>query len=288
MLLTTLFRELRLSEPFDRTPEPDSVMDSEEAVSAFVRAGRPGGILSGVYAFYVEQACRMIRPGDRVLDLGCGPATLLASIAALNPDAQFIGIDWSAPMVSAGQAALRETTARNVDLRVDDMTTLSTVESGSVDVVLSSLAMHHLPDLDQLRRCFEAIARVMAPEARLFIADFGRLKSVKSVDYFVRRAIPKGEPVLERDYRASLRAAFAREEFAGALPDRVKSRITIYSTIVSPMMVVLMAPFPAARPDARPDARGAARRLLSRLPHRRRADYRQLRLCLRLGGMPLA
>lgn len=282
MLPATLLRELFTSAQFERVPESDLVMDSEEAVSAFARAGRPNGILSGVYAFYTQQACRMVRPGDRVLDLGCGSARLLASIAALNEDASFVGVDLSAAMIATGNESLRHTATRNVSLRIDDMTELSTVEPGSVDVVLSSMAMHHLPDADRLRRCFEAIERVTAPGARVFISDFGRLKSLKSVEYFVRRAIPPGEPTLEHDYRASLRAAFSREEFGGALPGRLKQRLSIYSTVVSPLMVVLMTPFPES-------TRGGgsnAVQLLKTLPRRRRADYRQLRLSLRLGGMP--
>lgn len=283
MLLTTLLRELLSSDRFDRVPEPNLVMDSDEVVSAFARAGQADGILSGVYAFYREQACKMIRPGDRVLDLGCGPALLLSSIAALNPDATFVGIDCSAPMIARGTALLRDRARRNVDLRIDDMTELSSVESGSIDVVLSSMALHHLPDADHLHRCFEAIERVMAPEARLFISDFGRLKSLASVEYFVRRTIPTDESILERDYRASLRAAFSTEDFNNALPHRLRQCISIYSTIVSPMMVVLMAPFPQAPSPSTGNAHGA----LATLPYNRRADYRQLRLSLRLGGMPL-
>src|SRR5688572_2906826 len=94
------------SPQFDRIPESDLIMDSEEAVAAFARAGQPNGILSGVYAFYTEQACKMIRPGDRVLDLGCGPALLLASIAALNQGARFTGVDCSAPMIARGNEIL--------------------------------------------------------------------------------------------------------------------------------------------------------------------------------------
>lgn len=282
MLLATLLRETFTSAQFDRIPEPDLIMDSEEAVSAFARAGQPNGILSGVYAFYVEQACRMVRPGDRVLDLGCGSALLLGSVAALNGDASFVGVDLSASMIETGNESLRHSPARNVALRIDDMTELSSVESGSVDVVLSSMALHHLPDADHLRRCFEAVERVLAPEGRVFISDFGRLKSLKSVEYFVRRAIPPDEPKLEDDYRASLRAAFSREEFARALSGRLKQRISIYSTVVSPMMVVLMTPFP----ESPRGGDGDAGRLLKALPRNRRADYQQLRLSLRLGGMP--
>jgi SAM-dependent methyltransferase len=280
-----LLRELVTSEQFGRVPESDLVMDSEDAVSAFVRAGQPNSVLSGVYAFYVEQACTMIRPGDRVLDLGCGPAVLLASIATLNQDAHFVGVDCSARMIAAGAASLRDSAARNVDLRIDDMTALSSIATGSVDVVLSSMAMHHLPDADHLRQCFEAIDRVMAPHATVFISDFGRLHSLQSVEYFVRRAIPKDEPVLEHDYRASLRAAFSREEFSQALPDRLRERLSIYATVVSPMMVVLMTPFPGTPSN---DSKSkSAERVSAMLPHTRRADYRQLRLCLRLGGMPV-
>ena len=257
-------------------------MDSEEAVSAFARAGQPNGILSGVYAFYVEQACKMIRPRNRVLDLGCGAARLLGSIAALNEDASFVGVDSSAPMIARGNESLRHLRTRNVVLRIDDMTELSLVESGSINVVLSSMAMHHLFDISDLQRCFGAIERVMAPGGKVFISDFGRLKSLKSIEYFVRRAIPPGEPVLEHDYRASLRAAFSREEFSRALPGLMKQRLSIYSTVLSPMMVILMTPFPES-------ARGRswnAKPMLKTLPTNRRADYQQLRLSLRLGGMP--
>lgn len=279
MLVTTLLRELFKPAPFDRIPEPNLVMDSEDAVAAFARAGQPGGILSGVYAFYVEQACRMIRPGDRVLDLGCGSALLLASVAALNKDASFTGIDSSAPMIATGSESLSRSGTRNVVVRIDDMTELSTVESGSIDVVLSSMSMHHLADTDHLQRCFDAIERVMAPNAKVFISDFGRLKSVKSVEYFVRRAIPKDEPRLEHDYRASLRAAFSTDEFRRAMSRRMKQRISLYSTVLSPMMIVLMTPFPDA-------SNGNGDRMVATLPRKRRADYQQLRLSFRLGGMP--
>jgi arsenite methyltransferase len=282
MLLTTLVREWLTPRGFDRTAEQDLVMDSDEAVSAFARAGRPNSILSGVHAFTAQLACRMIRPGDRVLDLGCGPASLLASIAARNRQSSFVGIDASPKMIAAGNAVLRETGADNVELRVDDMTELSSVPPAGVDVVLSSMAMHHLADTQALRRCFEAIERVMAPGANVLISDFGRLNSLKSIEYFVRRAIPPDEPELERDYRASLRAAFSRKEFAAALPGRISERISLYTTALSPMMVVMMTPLPDFSGNS---LRSAA--VVRSLPRARRADYWQLYFSLRLGGMPV-
>lgn len=283
MLLVTVFREWRTVATFDRHPEVEPVTQGAAAVAAFAQAARPGGILSGVHAFYARQACRMVRPGDRVLDLGCGPASLLAAIAERRSAATFVGIDRSAAMVAAGRALIAARRLRNVELRLEDMSELPTVDSGTVDVVFSSMALHHLPDLRGLRGCLKAVERVMAPGARLFIADFGRLKCLESVEYFVRRAIPRDEPLLERDYRASLRAAFSKEEIAQALPPRLASRMAVYSTAVSPVMVVVMTPFPDR--DARASG---SRSTLRGLPRARQADYWQLRLFLRLGGMPLA
>jgi ubiquinone/menaquinone biosynthesis C-methylase UbiE len=279
MLLATLLRESFTSKGFDRVPETDLVMDSKEAVEAFVRAGQPNGSLSGAYAFYREQACRMIRPGDRVLDLGCGPGLLLGSIAALNQQASFIGVDRSAAMIETGRELLSRLNHSNVDFRIDDMTALSFVESGSVDVVLSSMSLHHLPDTHHLRRCFEAMERVMAPGARVFISDFGRLKRLESVEYFVRRA--RNESRLEHDYRESLWAAFSTAEFSDALTSRMRQKISIYATAVTPMMVVLMTPFAGSAVADGWTGRRASRAL----PRNCRADYFQLRLFFRLGGM---
>jgi len=84
-------------------------------VAAFVRAGKPSGVLSGVYAFHVEQACNMIRPGDRILDLGCGPALLLTAIAVLNRDSSFLGIDLSDAMIEKGNKSVRDLAVSNVE-----------------------------------------------------------------------------------------------------------------------------------------------------------------------------
>ena len=283
MLLTTLARELLTPHRFARMAEQNLVMDSEDAVSAFARAGRPNSILSGVHAFTAELVCRMIRAGDRVLDLGCGPASLLASIAVRNEQASFVGIDASPKMIAAGNAVVRDTGARNVELRVDDMCELSSVAPASIDVVLSSMTMHHLADMRALRYCFQAIERVMAPEARLVILDFARLNSLKSIEYFVRRAIPRDEPVLEHDYRASLRAAFSKQEFAAALSDGARERVSLYTTAPAPMMVVMMTPLPASPSTS--SLRNASH--VRSLPRARRADYWQLYLSLRLGGLPV-
>lgn len=278
VLAATMLREAFTAERFSRVVEPGAVTDNADDVAAFARAAAPGGILSGVHAFFADQAARVIRAGDSVLDLGCGPAAHLLPLAAAQPDCTFTGIDASPGMIAAASASAAGRGLANIGYRLDDMAALDTVPDGSIDVVLSSMALHHLIDGEQLSRCFSAIARVLKPGGRVFIMDFGRLRSLTSVDELVRRSIPPHEPLLIRDYRASLLAAFSRAEIEAALPASLRARLSVYCTVVSPLMMVLATPLAAPAP-----ARHARD-----LPRRRRADYRQLALFLRLGGMPVS
>jgi len=281
-LISTIFRELTSSSEFDRVPESCLVMDEPAAVAAFVRAGEPNGVLSGVYAYHLAQSCAAIRPGDAVLDLGCGPANLLVAAARLNPGAHFVGVDLSAGMLDEGRKLIEAAGLQNVELRLDDITKLDSVADGSIDVVLSSMALHHLSDTASLEDCMAAVDRVLAPGGRVYICDFGRLKRVRTVEYFVRRAIPEDEPILGRDYYESLKAAFSKLEIKSALSRLTKHKLRLHSTPVSPIMLVIKTDYD---PALAAPTRTEIERMIKRLPRRRRQDLWQLRLFFRMGGL---
>jgi arsenite methyltransferase len=283
-LIRTIFRELVCSRGFNRAPE-GAVMASPAAVTAFARAGEPNGVLSGVYAYHLAQFCAMIRPGDRVLDLGCGPANLLVGAARLNPESHFIGVDLSPAMLEQATALAQASGLRNVELRMDDFTKLESIADVSIDVVLSSMALHHLPDVESLAACLAAVDRVLAADGGIYICDFGRLKSLRSIEYFIERAIPKNEPLLAGDYHASLKAAFSRQEVEAALRAAMRRPVRVYATAVGPLMMVLKTDERA--PLSRP-TKAAISEIVARLPRERREDLRQLRSFLRLGGLKWA
>ena len=52
--------------------------DDPAQVAAFARAGREDGVIGQIYLLHSAQLCELIRPGDAVVDLACGPATQLA------------------------------------------------------------------------------------------------------------------------------------------------------------------------------------------------------------------
>ena len=118
----------------------------------------------------VDQA--LIKPGDNVLDVGCGTGeiTLRAKTRA-GKDGQVFGIDPAQEMITvARNKAMRKGLA--IDFRVGEIESLPFTDA-SIDVVTSSLMMHHLPDDLKVRGLAE-IYRVLKPGGRLLITDFMR------------------------------------------------------------------------------------------------------------------
>jgi ubiquinone/menaquinone biosynthesis C-methylase UbiE len=113
-----------------------------------------------------------LRPGDRVLEVGCGTGEVaLRARLRVGPAGQVSGVDPSADMI----AVARRKAAQNgleIDYRVGTIEALP-FQDASLDVVLSSLMMHHLPD-DVKRAGLAEVRRVLAPGGRLLVVDFSR------------------------------------------------------------------------------------------------------------------
>lgn len=117
----------------------------------------------------VEHA--LIQPGDSVLDVGCGTGEVTLRAKQRAKHGHVYGIDPAPEMI----AVARKKAARKgleIDFRVGVIEALPFGDS-SIDVVTSSLMMHHLPD-DLKMRGLAEIYRVLKPGGRLLIADFMR------------------------------------------------------------------------------------------------------------------
>lgn len=117
----------------------------------------------------VDQA--LIKTGDSVLDVGCGTGEVTLVAKARAKHGKVYGIDPAPEMI----AVARKKAARKgleIDFRVGVIEALPFPDS-SIEVVTSSLMMHHLPD-DLKARGLMEIYRVLKPGGRLLIADFMR------------------------------------------------------------------------------------------------------------------
>jgi trans-aconitate methyltransferase len=106
------------------------------------------------------------KPGERVLDVGCGDGALTASIVARG--AEVIGIDSSPSLIEAAHA-------RGIDARVIDAYALPFREE--FDAAFSNAALHWMlePDL-----ALAGIRRALVPRGR-FIGEMGAQGNVAAI-----------------------------------------------------------------------------------------------------------
>ncbi len=112
-----------------------------------------------------------IEPGQRVLDLGCGTATLTLLVKRLHPEAEVAGVDGDPKILKIARAkAAREGLSVKLDRA---MAFALPYPAESFDRVLSSLVFHHLTRENKTRALSE-VWRVLRPGGELHIADWGR------------------------------------------------------------------------------------------------------------------
>ena len=267
-----------------RIPEPDMVMTDDANTAAFMLAGREDGILAHTYLYHAIQASAVIAPGARVLDLGCGPANQLALIAQLNPDAHFIGVDASDSMLALARETLGRCKVINVELRKASIDALDAWEDASVDAVISTMTLHHLPDIATLDAVMRETARALKPGGGIYIADFGRMKRQAGQAAFAndRKAIQPD--IFTLDYYNSVRAAFSLAELKNA-SGILGPTVSLKRPFLVPFLVVMRSghnqPITAA-------CRDAAQRIYSTFSWRQRRDFFDLTMAFRHGGFPLA
>lgn len=111
-----------------------------------------------------------VAPGQSVLDVGCGTANLALTVLRAQPAARVTGLD---PDAGALRVAARKATRRRVPITlVQGFADRLPNGDGSLDHIVSALALHHVPEEGRALFAREAV-RVLRPGGRVTIVDFG-------------------------------------------------------------------------------------------------------------------
>jgi trans-aconitate methyltransferase len=119
------------------------------------------------------------RPGERIVDLGCGPGHLTAKIA--ESGAEVIGVDASAKMIAQALENFP-----SLDFRLGDATDFKI--SAPVDAVFSNAMLHWVQDQ---KAAIECIWRALKPGGRL-VAEMGGKGNVETIVRAAKAMNPAG------------------------------------------------------------------------------------------------
>lgn len=150
-----------------------------------------------------------LKPGARVIEVGCGTSRNLIKIARAYPDAVLFGLDASSEMLAASAKAIRraglEGRIKLVLAYAEDLSPGLFGETQPFDDAVFSYSLSMIPDW---RKALAAAHGALAPGGKVHVVDFGDLKGLS----------PAGERLL-RGWLGLFHVA-PREELLNAIEGR--------------------------------------------------------------------
>lgn len=119
----------------------------------------------------IDDLC--LEPGDRVLEIGCGPGVNFRPIReAVCDDGYLVAVDYSPEMIDKAEERISTNSWENVEAVRADATTADL--GGPYDAAIATLAVSIMPDIERVVR---NIHSVLKPDAPLGVLDIREVQS---------------------------------------------------------------------------------------------------------------
>ncbi|MCI0598816.1 MAG: class I SAM-dependent methyltransferase [Beijerinckiaceae bacterium] len=197
-----------------RIPETEELMDTPLHALAYAKADftEPNSKFVALFSDKFP-AFR----GQKILDLGCGPADITIRLALRYPWAGVVGLDGADAMLDIA----RKTIVRHASLasrlhvrRWHIGKEANPLGAQQFDAVVSNSLLHHMRDPIDL---WKAVRSCAAPGAAVLVMDLIRPKSRVEAEKLVEAYAGQEPEVLRGDFLASLLAAYRPPEIAAQL-----------------------------------------------------------------------
>ncbi|MEI9996298.1 MAG: class I SAM-dependent methyltransferase [Rhizomicrobium sp.] len=143
------------------------------------------------YLFGRDRLIRDLRlkPGARVIEIGCGTSRNLVKIGQAYPDARLFGLDASQEMLISSHASVARAgmadRVKLVQAYAEDLSPSLFGESDPFDAAVFSYSLSMIPDW---KKALHAAQGALAPGGTVHVVDFGDLKGLGPVAEHVLRA----------------------------------------------------------------------------------------------------
>jgi len=179
---------------------------------------RDGASLESAQAAKLELTCRKLalKPGQRVLDVGCGWGAF-AIHAAARHGVEVVGITLSEPQAALARERVRAAGLQDrVSIRVEDYRDLS----GERFDAIASIGMVEHVGASRIDLYARQLAELLRPGGRLLNHGIARLYDAAAGDFTMRYVFPDSDPLpLSRVQLALERAGFITEHVEGFQSD---------------------------------------------------------------------
>ena len=171
-------------------------------------------IFNGFHRLVVKRDARQVlvdeyikpRPGDRLLDIGCGPASMLPYLDKVN----YTGLDLEPNFVEQARAKYGDR-ATFIHARVQD---LAEKLHSQFDLAIAIGVLHHLDD-PEATELFRAVGKLLKAKGRLIVSD----------PVFRPRQNPLARLVMALDRGKSIRNKEGYAALAGAELERIQTEV---------------------------------------------------------------